>query len=419
MKNSIYTFAFLFLAKWCSAGEDPIRLTVMDVLMTAEKERRFVSGRQTLQFINGLNYRLPMVKSLGLRFGADDVERTKQQYAVNLSFNTFGKIRAQEHLKQAQFNLYKTQNNVLLTHHLKERYLNVAYVYFTQAELTKQMQLDSLLNTRNTMLKMAVQKGFSVRVKDLVEIEGDIKTVNENITSLKNVLTNGYQQIKEYVGIQQEINLNFDGFIELDKVRETLKQLQMAHRTHKPTIQVYQHKIELMRAELKVEETNFNTFFNNFQLVYETKPNNELSPNDFGIRLGFNIPIRGNFRPKQNELLLDMRLAQDEMKAAQDDLEQAIKIQLVKVDNLLRKYEASVDQSKQGLARSMLQNKAVFANLSAADIIDLKILQHEKEADLLKINHDIVREYLVLLDMTGDLSNSPLKNYLSNQFAMN
>jgi hypothetical protein len=397
------------------AGEDPIRLSVKEVLASAEKERRILAGQQTLQFMNGLNYRLPIVKSLGLRYGAEDVSQAKQQYGIAFSFNTFAKIRAQEKVRQAQFDLYQTKNDVLLVQIVKERYLNISNVFYTQLELAKQQRLDSLLHTRNATLKLALQKGLTVKVKDLVETEEHLKTVRTNIMELQNNLKTGYQQIQEYVGVQHEVALNFNDFISVSKVEMIVNSLKINHSRNAPELRAFQHKINLVQSELKLEEASFNSFFDNFQLNYSTKAGSDFSGKDFGIRFGVNIPIKGNFRPKQNEYLLDMKLVENEYQFATFEQDRLIKFQILKVENLLKALKTVTEQANQGLAKTMLENSAVSMRLTAADIIDLKILQHEKEADLVKMNHELVREYLVLLELTGDLAYAPLKNYLSNQ----
>jgi hypothetical protein len=401
-------------ARGICAGEDPIRLSVKDVLASAEKERRIMAGQQTLQFMNGLSYKLPMLKSLGLRYGADDVSQAKQQYSIAFSFNTFAKIRAQETVKQAQLELYQAKNDVLLVQIVKERYLNISNVYYTQLELTKQQRLDSLLQTRNATLKLSLQKGIAVKVKDLVETEEDIKTVRSNIMNLQNTLKAGYQQIQAYVGVQHEIALNFNDFITVSKLESIVNSLKINSFRNSPELRAFQNKMNLVQSELKLEEASFNSIFDNFQFNYSTKAGNDFSSKDFGLRFGINIPIKGNFRPKQNEYLLDMKFAENEYNFASFEQERLIKLQIVKVENFLKQYKTVKEQANQGLAKNMLENEAVSMRLAPADIIDLKILQHEKEADLVKINHDLVREYIVLLELTGDLVYAPLKNYLSN-----
>jgi outer membrane protein TolC len=268
---------------------------------------------------------------------------------------------------------------------------------------------------RNGTLKLALQKGMTVKVKDLVETEEHLKTVRSNMQGLQNILKAGYQQIQQYVGIQHEVALNFNDFISVSKVENIVNLLKTNKLRNSPELRAFQSKMNLVQTALKLDEADFNSYFDNFQLNYSIKAANAFSPKDFGIRLGINIPIKGNFRPKQNEYLLDMKMAENEYNFAAFEQDRLTKLQMVKVENLLKQYKTVTEQANQGLAKNMLENEAVSMRLSAADIIDLKILQHEKEADLIKINHELVREYIVLLELTGDLVYSPLKNYLSNQ----
>ncbi len=69
--------------------ETPIKISVMDILDSAQKERRFGMNNQTLSQLNTLNYRLPFVKDIDLRYDTDELTNTQGQYAAYFSFNTF------------------------------------------------------------------------------------------------------------------------------------------------------------------------------------------------------------------------------------------------------------------------------------------------------------------------------------------
>ena len=92
---------------FCAFTDDPIKISVRDILTSVQKERRVTTQLQTIDYLNGLNYRLPMLKSVGFKYGTDDLTNSKRQYATSLGFNTFKIIREQQSLKTAQINLYQ------------------------------------------------------------------------------------------------------------------------------------------------------------------------------------------------------------------------------------------------------------------------------------------------------------------------
>ena len=395
-------------------ADDPIQISVKDVLSSTLKERRFLNSQKNIDFANGLNYRLPVVSDLGFRYGADDLLKSKQQFAMTFGFNSFRKIREQSSIKNAQINLYLAKKDILTGQVIKERYKDIVDVYCTSAVINNQKRLDTLLNQRNIAFKTALQKGLPVKIKDLVETEEDMRNLRVSLSETQNIYATGYQRIRDYLGVQQAVALNFGNFISVTKLENVLNTLKMTHAWQTPEVKMRQNQVNLAQAELKLEEADFHQVFDGVQLVYERAPKNDFTIKDFSYRVGVKIPLKGNFRPKQNELLLDIKDAENDYNFASFETERQVKMQILKVESTLKLYYESLERLNNSLAKSFLSTPSVFSTLSATDIIDLKIIQQKKEIDLAQAHYKLITDYIALLDMTGNLVYTPYKNYLSD-----
>jgi hypothetical protein len=410
-----YRFLSIFLWLLLTAfTEDPIKISVRDVLTSAHKESRVVSQSQTVDFLDRLNYRLPLVKSLGFKFGADDFTNSGQQYATALGFNSLKVIKAQQGLKTAQIGVYQAKKDALISQVVQERYLNVVDMFFSQTILGNQRSLDTLLNQKNTVLKLSLQKGMAIKIKDLVETEDDIRSLRLLSAEMNTILGLSQQRIQEYMGLQNTVALSFDNFIALPKLKEVLNILKTNRNIQTPELKVTQSKINLAQSELHAEEAAFKQVFDGFQLIYENKNKSDFSTRDFSFRLGFNIPIKGNLRPKQNELLLDIKSAENDYQATLFETDRELKGQVLMLENCVNQYQICLETLSNSLSNNLLSTPSVLATLAPSDIVDLKIMQQKKRIELTKMQYTLIKEYIKLLSITGDLTAAPYKNYLSN-----
>jgi hypothetical protein len=412
--RTIFSLSILWIFCCAFGGDDPIKISVKDILIGVQQEKSVATNMQTTNFLRDLNYRLPLLKEFGVRYGSDDLTNAKRQYAAVFNFNTFKTIKEQQSIKIAQLSAYQAKKDVLLNEVIQERYMSMVDAYFAQSLLTKHRALDSLLNQKNTILKISLQKGMPIRVKDLVETEEDIRRLRLSMADIETIWELSYQKIRRYLGVQAKFELSFDNFIAVPKIEHLLNGLKSNKNIQNPELKTNQSEANLSQAALRLEEATFNKFFDGVQLIYEHKNRTEFSPQYFSFRVGVNIPIKGNLRPKQNELLLDIKDAENDYHVGFSQTEKRINAQILTLENLFKKYRLCQDMIQNSLSNNILNTPAVRNTLLPADIIDLKILQQKKILESINVQYEIVKSYIQLLTVNGDFVYSPRKNYLSN-----
>jgi hypothetical protein len=412
-----YLFFLAFVGLFfCSFTDEPIKVTTKDVLTSVQKERSVVANLQTIDFLNKLNFNLPILKEIGLRYGTDDISNAKRQYASTFGFNSFKLIKEQKSIKNAQLDVYQAKKDMLVSQAIQERYVYMTDAYFSQTLLNYQRSLDTLLSQKNTVLKTSLKNGIAIKIKDLVETEDDIRSLKMASTEMDNIRVSSFQRIKEYLGLKGDFVLNFNDFVNIQKIEEAINSIKISRNLQSAEMKLNQSKVNLSQAELRVEEAAFKQIFNNFQLIYEHKNKTDFTIQDFSFRVGLNIPIKGNLRPKQNELLLDIKTAENDYQFAYFETDRQTKAQVLKIENLLKQYRLNSETLNNSLSNNLLNTPSVLATLAPSDIVDLKIIQQKKNIELYKTMYQLVHEYIKLLDITGDLALTPYKNYLSNSF---
>lgn len=403
--------------------DDPIKLTAKDILSSVQKERRFVNSQKSIEYLNSLNFRTPYLREMRFRYGADDITNSKQQYALGLGFSAWGVAKRQQALKAAQLNTYQAKKEILTAEIIKERYDDIVDIYFSQKLLQKQQLLDSLLQQRQAAFKISLQRGLTVKIKDLVETEEDLRQLKQEINESQALYAATYNQIRSYLDLSNDFIFRFDNMISVNQMSKIIFQINTNKVIQTPEIKLLQNNIGLAQAELSLEEAAFKKIFDDIQVIYEKAPKNDFTIKDFAFRIGVNIPIKGNFRTKQNDILMEIKDAEIDYNFTYFETDRNVKRQTLKLDNKIKQYQQNFEQLQNSLAQTILNatnnknNKESSAELAAAitplDIIDLKIIQQKKEVDLIISQYELVREFILLLDLTGELSKIPYRNYLS------
>ena len=395
-----------------SFSSDPIKIAMKDVLATARKDDRFVYNQKTLTLLKGMDYRLPLLQKLDLRYGTDDYGVNRSQYGLGFSFNTFSQMRNQLAIKNAQMGIYEAQNDYLMQQAILERYEILTNIYFSNQLLDKFKMLETLLNLKNSTQREMLQRGLDVRIKDIVDNENDKNSLQLSQSNLETILANNYQKVELFLGRQNDLDIDFKGMIDVKQIENIVKDLKKRVDFQTPELKLRKTQIGLANAELNLENAMNREYFSSFQLGFEQKPKTNLFENPF-FRLGFNVPLMGNSRLKRNELSLDIKEAEDRFNLSILTTQREIKLQIVLIENLLKKYYLFYEKNEKSIIKNILNNKKLTAELTASDLLDLKILQQKADIEIVKIANDLMYEYVSLLDKIGLLTASPNKNYLS------
>lgn len=390
---------------------DPIKLNMKEVLTTAQKDERFVLNNQSLALAKGLNYHLPFLQKLDFRFGTDDYGLGQNQYGVGVSFNTFRQIKRLKAYQEVQTNAIEAQNNVYLQQSLLDRYECLHDMYFNKQLIKQYSELDTLLNKKNAVLREQILRGLDVRIKDVVDNETDRHATQKILKTYEREWHEKYQKLL-LLTKQKDFDVDFKRFIDYKNIELVVSTLPSLADVNSPEMDVRQKQADLSKAELAIEKADNFKIFNGFQFGFEKKLKDNLFQNPF-FRLTLSVPIMGNMRFKQNELLLQIKDYENRSQLLKTTLQQLAKTQTITLKKLIEEHKSMISQQEKSLINTLLANKKISAEMSAADMLDLRIIQKKGLIDITKSAYIITQDYVALLNQTGMLINFPLKNYLS------
>jgi hypothetical protein len=404
-------FGLAGLFSLISFTADPIKTNMKDILATAQKDERFVLNEQTLTLAKGLNYKLPLLQKLDFRLGTDDYGLGQNQYGVGLSFNTLKQIKRLKAYQQVQANVIEAQNNVYLQQSLLDRYECLDDMYFTKLLIKQYTDLDTLLNKKNMVLREQILRGVDVRIKDVVDNETDRYATQKTLKTYDREWTLKYQKLL-LLTKKSDLDIDFKRFIEYKNIEFVIASTTPSSDLNSPEIDVKQKQVALSKAELDIERADNLRMFSSLQFGLEKKPKDDLLQNPF-FRLNLSMPLLGNMRFKQNELLLQIRDYETRSQLLKTALSETAKTKTLTLKKMIEEHKSLIVQQEKSLINLILANPKISAEMSASDILDLKIIQRKGQIDILKSAFSLTQDYISLLNQTGMLVHRPLKNYLS------
>jgi hypothetical protein len=411
MKNTKILCIFCGIFHLMSFAQDPIKTTMNSILATAKTDAKLSYNQQMPQFINQLNYKLPMIRKLEFKVGTEDFDLTSQQYGISISPNTLGQMRRQEEMKATEIRVSEAENNVYIHQALVERYQALVDVNYATVLSQKEKVLETLLTQKNTTLKSMIQRGVEVRIKDIADTENDRYAVQLALLQLETNIAASYEKLRQFVGTSSEILVNFDNMMHVNDMEKIINTIKTYQTIQTPEMSLAKTETQAKRAALSLENASNKEILSTIQVVDAPRAKDFF--NNFGVRFTLSVPLTGNTRLKRNELTIDLKKAENKENILRLNNQKEVQYQIVKIENLIKKYRIYADKSENSLIKSLLNNARLTAEMSATELLDLKLTQQKTEVELAKIEYDITNEYIALLSSTNLLGSTPLKNYLS------
>ena len=394
-----------------SFTDEPIETSMSSILATAKTNAQLTYNQQIPHLINGLNYKLPLLRKLEFKIGADNFDLTGQQFGIAVSPNTFGQMKRQEAMKKIEINRVEAENNVFIQDALFERYQALVDARFAMELKIKEKALETLLTQKNATLKSMIQQGLDVKIKDIADTENDRYGVQLALLQLETNVAGNDEKLRQFMGSSKDIFIIFKNVVRVNDMEKMVKDIKNTQLLQTPDMLLAKAEKDAKRASFDLENASNKEILSSIQVVDAPKKGEPF--NNFGVRFTLSVPLVGNSRLKRNELLIDLKKAENKENLLSINNQNAIKYQIVKIENLIKKYRIYADKVENSLIKNLLANARLTAEMNATELLDLKITQQKTEIELDKIEYNIMSEYVILLNNTSLLGAIPLKNYLS------
>ncbi|QTA85652.1 hypothetical protein [Desulfonema magnum] len=400
--------AFLFYVPF-SNGEP---LTINRFLGTAENDHQLQSHRELVEHIRTSPESTPYVDRIEFRTETEEFDIEKQKYSLRFHPRGWGETKCSKKIFQTTGKAVKAEHDALFNNVLKNRYELVLDFLETLSLLNMKKNLLIVYDDEVNVLRKMSTRDLSFDIRTLVSAEDRYVDLQLDLVKLENKLTGIIEEIKTIAGYYEEISFDEKNLIGPERIEEMIRYIQPVPAPDNVRIRYQKLKTELAENRYQFEIAKNRKYFNFLKLQYDTDDYDE-PEKAFSVEVGFNLPFVNPDREDINRRKrnwLDEKLEYEEEK---NKASEKIRSLSASLNRLIRQHRILVNRKPESNAEISFKKYMEMEGINPLTLLKIKKSILESEMRLKRIGYLIRRQYIDLMNITGKLSEKPLKNYLS------
>ncbi len=407
-------FTFIFLSIFLMNGLGQGHFTINEFLGAAKYEEMVAYQKKKLNFLTEISHELPLIEKLEFRTATNDFIFREQEYLLRVSPNSPRTIKAQSKYQETQRDITNKEIATELNQAIKERYdLLIKYIYSgKQLEIYKKQKV--LLSDKVLLLERSISlQGFEIL--DLIEAQDKEQETIREILNFENVILTIGTEMEMRMNNQKTLKIDFNKLLSISELRERLKNIETTNPITSNKLKLLSAKSHNSKYEYEYELSKTKFSLGYIQAKYGYAPNDNFAKT-FSIGLGFEIPLKGASKLD----LKDLEVKAFELESQYQDLKNYLAEQKItlrqRLNYLLQQYDLIQQQLNDSQAEYALKEYSKIAGASPIALLKMRENTLKKEMILQKLEFGIMQTFIDYLDISGQLSNFPLKNYLLKNF---
>lgn len=387
------------------------QFSLEEFLASAREDISLNPAQAKIDFLKENNYNGPWISRVELRTRSNDANLSLEDYRFRLTPGNPAELKANKRYYNKEVELLNLEYKDLLNTALRERYLIALDHFF---ELAKKENLEKQLAINRQLIEM-INSGtgvYNMELGDLVDTESDELEMNLEIENTKIRMDEIEYLIKDHYDFSGEIDWSKSELMEVIDILNLFDEFKNLNTGEHINLVKMEQKNQLAIERFNIEKSETMRNIGYFQAEYDTERGNEAFDH-FGYQVGIRIPIVNPDKPDLNRRKLATMDDNALLEERRDGYRRKMELSVLRMDNFARQYQ-NIEQKLTLLGG---QNYLSFQRMDKAVKISDLIKMNEFYMDLLNkknvIEKKIYENYLEYLDLSGKLTETPLRNYLS------
>jgi hypothetical protein len=386
------------------------QVSMDDFLQAAWNEPALQSFANQEDYLNTNPYRLAPVRRLEFRTESNQLDRTRQDYALRLSpASPWEMKRTNQYFKTYQ-ELLQLDRDRVLKESLQARYkVIIGWLYFEEIKQLK--EVDTKTTDKLIQILEAQRNSGFFDAKDYVELKLDQVEKAIELEETRFEIDNQRRRVEALYEQARLKNLSWSmtDVLSIDQVKIVVDSI--AHQTSATGEVAYREKkIDLFTSEWKLEKSNINvgylqTKYENYRLDQNRRP--------WSVSLGVTIPVFNPNKPNMAKRKLEAIEAEGDLAQAKSDQQAGREMLQAKIESLIKRYRdvttlmesLKVDELATTLQQINDSNPMTTVRLQS------NLIKSKTMATRLK--QEIYLSYIDFLSYSEVLQQRPVINFLS------
>jgi len=412
MKIFLLTFitTFFFSATF-TKGES---LSLEHFLATAEKDPQLESHSELVGYMEASPESTPYIDKIEFRTETNEFDIEKQKYSLRFYPRGWGESELSKKISDTTGKAVRAEHESLFNSILQNRYELALDFLETLSLLNMNKTLLAVYEDEVNVLKKMSISDLSFDIRDLVSAENRYVDLQLELVKLENKVTGVIEKIKSIAGYYQEVAFDEEKLIGPEDIGKLIRDIQPVPPPNNIRLQYQQVKAELAENRYRFEVAKNRKYLDFFNVQYDADKD-ESAKKAVSIEVGFNLPFVNPDREdinRRKRVWFDEKL---EYEKEQREASENIRSLSASLDRLIRQHRILVSRKPESKAEISFKKYMEMEGVNPLTLLKIKESILESDMRLNRTAYLIRRQYIELMNISGRLSEKPLKNYLSSE----
>ena len=406
-----YTFSLLALVVLVETAFGQTSFSTSSILATAKTQTAIALQERKIDVLNAQSYKLPFLEKIDFQTETDRFDWKRQEYRVRTSFNSWDEMKGLRQQKAASLVKEQAERTVLFKDVLYDRYALLVEYRFEQAALNMYRQLSTVFVDKRDVLQKMAKLSTNFNIEDLIKAEEAAFDFQQKMLQSEGSIRNINQFLKRTFDTSDSLQLDTADWIPLIMLRRLASELPTTADKN-PVLAYQQAAIGVVQSDYNLEKSQTKKIIDYAQLRNSAR-NKDALVREWSVGVGIAIPYRGSSKIELNNIAFKRLEAENKLKNLQTNFDLEIFNVQQDLDLIFKEYDFIEKQVNESQTLYALDHYANIQGAPPLVLLQMQELVLKRQAQLVLLEHLAFQKYIKWLDLTGKLSEMPLRNYLS------
>jgi hypothetical protein len=410
-----HRFSLFFILSFNLVGTLHGQFSMEAFLATSRSDLALKPVEAKMSFLKANDFRGPWINRLEFRTGSDNLDFSLEDFRLRITPGNPAELRANNRYYDKQTALLNIEYLETLSDAIKNRYLLMIDHYF---ECTKKATLEKQIGINRQLIDLMTKSTgeFTLDLGDLIDAQSDDLDMTIKIEDSKIYIDELEYTMKEWLPYTGVINWEEHQLMDIDGILKLFTEMREQEIGQHIELAKLEQKNALAAERYNIEKSEALRNIGYLQADYVTD-RGDVATEHFGYQIGVRIPIVNPDKPALNRRKLDLMDDEAELKDEQDKYRKEMELAALRMNHFAVQYNEIESKLELLSKQNLLNYQKPDENIKMADLLKM----NEYYLDLLDkkrtTGKNIFQNYIEYLDLSGKISELPLKNYLSRNLS--
>jgi hypothetical protein len=391
-------------------------------LAATENDSQIVAQSKHASIVHKQSYFTPFISDVEFKVRNRAWDLKSQRYTVSIEPRGLGETKSIWNYNKAQMSYEKDKNGYLLNEKLVVRYVAIIDLFERKMLESTYRELITVYEDRIKVMDQ-LKNSTDFDLNDLIEAEKGLSKLTIQQLEESQEVMNIYDVIKNTLAINEFTGFDTSGLIKVSTIKKIVGEQKCDLDENNITLRYIKRQFELAGCRFEFEKASNRKIISSIDFSYDNGTMlDEMARRDarrsydlnqaFIVELGIKLP----FLSAGQEDLARRKIAfldnEEEYQQVRRELVQKIKKDTSDIRALINEFEFLTARETQVDAEASLKKYLQMSGVDPLALLSIKenLIKNNMEKSL--IYYSILRNFVYVLDVTGQMSKRPLKNFL-------